>query len=233
MKTNYAGLGFAGALCCFVCVAFAAEQEDKAVAERIERYFENSEGYSHHDVTNIVAMIHDSTGWHADLIGDRRSWDSILRAAARLQRENPNLVEAALASYMCSYGASSKYENIEEMFLAWSKPMLILRCMFEIPAQSATDVMRDRFGANHKATKDGKATVAAGIGLTFLPGEDEMRSYAIPLAWDEAGPRLVATMRSSGAGSIAVYQPQLEYRFFAQQFKFRDGLEHWIDAPDR
>ena len=129
-------------------------------------------------------------------------WDKLMSAAVELQNAHPDDAYAAFVLYMRLYADPSS--DMEARFMAWSKPMLVLRIMFDLPSAES------------------EITQLAGISFD-LRGSSR-HSLALPFDWSGHRPKLCAFPIYRGGGSFPDYQPHLEFAAFRDCCKHRDGL---------
>lgn len=174
-------------------------------------------------VRNLVGIISSATPWTGSGPDSAQQWRPTIHAALALQQAGPAEVERALLAYMVYV---DKSQGAELFGAAWSKPLLILRVMFELPEEEMSAEAEIDLWLNGVAPNGGFPF----IGST--PGFPTHISLGSPVAWGPEGPELTArpdrkTILFVGSG----YQPQREYRYFIKRFPFRKGLEELAAAP--
>jgi hypothetical protein len=169
--------------------------------------------------SKLASIIESSVPWTSIGPTSKRQWEAVLRAALALQKAAPEDVEVALLVYMCK-AADGRSDPIARAD-SWSRPMLMLRVMFDIPESGPGSLPVPRN--------------AVGIcgGLPYeRPTEPLQPSLSWPIRWTPSGPELVVfrSDKSRGKrGHPTSYQPHLEYRYFRSHFPPREGLQTLID----
>ena len=168
----------------------------------------------------LVWAIQRCPEWTADSPRTAEEWRSLLETAALLQSQDPRDVEIALITYM----VIDQHKHPETKSpQAWSKPMLLLRLMFEIPA--------DRKGA----APSERLRACGGIRWRAAGDEKVFPAVSLPIEWNDEGPRLVVdpVYETLGGDLSGAYQPQVEHHEMAKRFKPRD-LSRWAKRkPDQ
>ncbi len=134
----------------------------------------------------------------------------LMMIAQCLQLASVDDVDRALSYYMI--GCYEQLHDISERQMAWTRVLLLLRTLFELPD-----------GDPKKWQPEDPLpgpTVCAGIPYKGLQTE-VAPSLSLPLSWGESGPRLMVTPEY-GPLVGEMYQPQREFRFFLVRFKYRD-----------
>jgi hypothetical protein len=145
-------------------------------------------------------------------------WKSVVRVALALQRTDPEIVERALIVYMI---IETFYRQSGSRIGAWTKPMLILRVMFDIPDDP---VIFD------PVMPELRVAPCGGFSYILTTGEIEKGpSLALPVLWTDSGPSLRA-LRPQIGGGTRTYQPQVEYRYFLTHFRYREDLQSLVDT---
>ena len=186
-----------------------------AVRHKRENRTDLIHGYHWQTIEMIAEIIGTAAAWTATGPATDDEWRSIVRVALALQKTSPKLVEQALAAHMI----------LDKGRQGSTRPMLILRVMFDLPEDELSQAEWIALGAHSSVH------LCGGIPPTPIPGGPLFRrSLAAPLTWTADGPRLTAIhMTSSYYSSGPGYQPQLEYRYFLEHFPFRQGLNEFVD----
>jgi hypothetical protein len=160
-------------------------------------------------VAEIMRMIHSIRPWPSveDSCGYTESdWDRLVATARILQNADPTRLEDALSSYVTHYYTS--FEDDVDMVAEWSKPLLLLRVMFDLP--ESEDLTK-----YHPIGCMG----FGGFGWKAVREEMEVpRTLATPVTFRNGRPELTAK-RAGYSGPP--YQVQDEYRFFFDNFEVR------------
>lgn len=150
------------------------------------------------------------------------AWCKLVRTAVVLQKTPCVVVEQALQEYMTKHGVSSGMGCITE----WTKPLLLLRVMFQLPESEVEEEAIEKYGMG--AMGFGGFGPAPPLLNPTDPesGEREVPvTFASPLSWTPRGPKLVARLGNYNGSPYAASE---EYQFFLKHFPFRSGLEHYL-----
>jgi hypothetical protein len=169
----------------------------------------------------VARVIEASAVWPEGRLLTVEEWQSVIRVAFALQKTDPKLVERGLIVYMAVHQTCNPQD--EELVSAWTKPMLILRVMFELPMES----WRADF-TNQDALPCG------GLPYKLIAKEPEARvNLGLPLSWSAEGPRQTALRPHIGGVAGQPYQPQREFRYMLSKYRYRQGLGDYVDVEIR
>ena len=170
---------------------------------------------------DLAERIQGLSSWTSDGRPRDGDWNAILSLAWTLQGLHDADVQAVLVVFMIN----SQRDNPGD-WQAWSKPMLLLRVMFDIPdepqpAQQVSDVLY----------RDSGATICAGIPYRGCGATDRtpLATFSLPLTWNGNGPSLAACPYPAFSWTGPSYQPQQEFAYFRKHFKYRPGLKELLD----
>jgi hypothetical protein len=168
----------------------------------------------------LARIMHTAASWPGDRDLTKMEWQSVLRVALALQRTDPSIIEKALLVYVVTETWCPPRPT-EDVVESWTKPILLLRVMFDIPedAWRADDVVPDLY-------------LAPCGGLPYEPA-DKVASLtphlSLPVKWSEQGPVLLARRRHVEAIFGHGYQAHLEFRAMLSRFPYRQGLERYVN----
>ena len=173
------------------------------------------------DLARLVSLITALPGWTDRGPDTTDEWQSILHAAAILQLLDPRDVGQVMQRYAAQL-PSLPPPHISGSPDPRTKPLLLLRVMFDIPTKAAPSNLGS------------KAWGPAGWFMyQSVPGAPRGSEVALPVAWTAAGPELVATrmFRGFGASGWSEYNAAEEFRLFRSHFKYRQDIESFLSSP--
>lgn len=160
-------------------------------------------------VTDIMRLIHSVRPWPS-VEDDRKyadaDWQRLIETARILQAADQERLQLALSRYVIHFETS--FESDVDIVAEWSKPLLLLRVMFDV--SESEDLAKYRpigcmgFG---------------GFGWEPLSKDEVVpRTLATPVSFRNVRPHLTA-VRAGYSGPA--YNVEQEYRFFKKNFTFR------------
>lgn len=178
------------------------------------------------DYKSLASLIADLPAWTESGPTSQKEWERIERLAMVLQMLDPRDVQMVLVLYMSSL---PQLPPITEDPDPRTKPVLLLRVMFEIPE---IDVSLDNQLQDLKALN---VHVAGGFIYKPLDKQTELvATLALPISWNESGPSLIAFRQWKGIGYTGpydhMYQPHTEFAYFQTNFPYRQGLSELVDV---
>lgn len=161
-------------------------------------------------VPEIMARIHAIPPWPSgerDCAYGPIHWSRLVQTARDLQKADPIRLETACQYYVVHYETS--FEGGIDIVAEWSKPLLLLRMMFDIPET-------EELAEYHPIGCMG----FGGFGWQpICEGLDPPRTLALPLTFKGGSPAFTA-LRFGYNGPA--YRADEEYRFFVRHFRFRN-----------
>ena len=172
---------------------------------------QRAEPYSWHDYLLLAHRIESLPAWPYDRQFSEEEWESFYKAARAFQALNADDLEKALLAYMILV------HDDRPTRIAFSRPMLLLRVMFEIPTN---------------AVREWPARVRACGALPYKPRVAvDIRHIAEPIRWDTEPPHFSVQLSDEPIiGSGPPYDPLGEARYFRTHFSFRDLSERAKDV---
>ena len=158
-----------------------------------------------HGYDHLAQIIEACPPWKATMSED--DWKAYLRTAIAFQKLDDEDVHTAIIVFMLSH----KNDQLKAMLDASSKPMLLLRVMFELPE-------------DQERQKDAPIYIAGGLPMK-LSGPNTVQSFSVPVSWMGGKPQLNAIPVEVGGHRGMWYQPQHEFGFFRAFYKYRSNLE--------
>lgn len=176
-------------------------------------------------ILGMSQLIERSPMWSADGPKTEADWGSIVRAALELQESDPRDVDAALILYMVRQCGTGEPQLMSDKLRKVSRSMLVLRVMFDIPntappAEAFEDYLKEPF---ERGTVCGSIPIV-GCGGKAAPAP----AYSLPVDWNGGNPRITACPEYATHGSMTLYDPHFEYRYFRAHFPYRPGLAQWL-----
>lgn len=166
------------------------------------------------DYGRIASLIEDLPPWTDNGPHTATEWNDVTCLAIAMQTLDPADIERALLVYM----SSLDLENVTILPDPdpRTKPLLLLRVMFDLPEREPFD---------QGAALAWHVQLAGGYAYRTIDTQIS-KSYAFPVSWTSTGPSLVAfRMNLAGySGPGVLYQPHNEFRFFRTNFRYRQGL---------
>lgn len=165
---------------------------------------------------DLAAIIGSSSALPADRQLTENEWKRMVRVAVALQNADPEVVERTLIVYMI---VQRRMNAFGTTLAVRSKPMLLLRIMFDIPEDEPWEFP---LGAS-------RINPCGGLPYRLVDdGAQAEISLSLPIKWDEEGPSLTALLRTDVPSRKSIYQPHDEYRYFLAHYPYRRGLEQWL-----
>lgn len=128
-------------------------------------------------------------------------WQQLIRVARMLQRGDSSDVEIALERYTRHF--ETAFEEGTDTQAEWSKCVLLISVMFEIPEDAA----------RNPSISDG----LGGFGSVALAGESGL-APTLPIRWSRGGPAFAALR---GAYNGSRYEAEQEYAYCREHYKPR------------
>lgn len=181
----------------------------------------------------LASLIADLPAWTDTGPSERAEWQAIIRLAAAFQQLPPEDVSRTLVVYMNQFPGLGLGEPVKHPY---TKPLLLLRVMFEIPS----DVDRESLQAEMNRSQVYVAGLfgwdAAGAEGLEAGVHQDSPALALPVIWHaDDGPRLSAFRKTKPpliAGGMGTYQPHREFEFFQARFAYRPDLERYLEEVD-
>jgi hypothetical protein len=170
-------------------------------------------------VPEIMRVIHGVRAWPNTVEPDydEEDWARLIEAARVLQTAKPTLLEIALDQYVVHYDTA--FEEGVDKVAEWSKPLLLLRVMFDVPETEDLSAYAPR-----------SCMSFGGFGaMPYDQSGPTPCTLAEPLSWTPNGPVLTGQLATYNGVPYAAAE---EYRFFREHFPFRD-LGPVLSRPSR
>lgn len=179
------------------------------------------------DFGDVATLIERLPAW-GDRDFNREEWGRYLAVAAALQRLKQEDVERCLLVYLDR--VSRQQRDPLAIAGAISKPVIVLRVMFDTPAEP--------LGEDARGALQARGVSIMGNGMWYQPfdpaADRTVVSVSHPVVFDEQGPRLLGVMQvlgvfQTGSSARFSYDDHLEYRAFKELYRPRD-LARFVDA---
>ena len=128
-------------------------------------------------------------------------------------------VELAIICYMMTLMSKSAEERTANAFD--SRPMLVMRVMFDLPTDIPIDY--EQMACRPPQITMPAAGVVAPVDISMSP--------TAPIKWTGEGPRILFSRRDIDHTGNP-YEPEREYRYFRAHFPLRD-LKHYLGDNDK
>lgn len=169
-----------------------------------------SHGMIQQDVMQLIHGIRPRPGPEPAPDYTEADWRRLLSVAAVCQKVDPPTLDGALHDYIVHYATS--FEDDVDSVAEWTKPLLLLRVMFELPEKEGGPYPGAfTFGA------------FAYIGCESEPTVPD--AMALPIFWGPQGPRFAA--RFFGYYG-ADYAADKEYKYFLMHCPLRRNLTNYL-----
>lgn len=158
----------------------------------------------------IARIIANLPGWPTDRDLTNEEWRLYLMSAIALQETPPDTVREAMRTYKTFMQRYREAQNI--------KPAILLRVMFDI--------------REHFELSSYPPGVRPSGGFPGMPVDSDSPRYNLvsPVRWTPEGPTLSAYRATSFIGNWIGSIPDLEYEYFQEHFKHREGLDDLVDV---
>lgn len=177
-------------------------------------------------IVSIADHLKKACPWSDTRPSTPEDWVSIVEAAIVLQREDPLVVYAALVVYMQDATKEGHRAGFMGRFDSWSKPMIVLRVMFDIPLEDGPRP----FSSDEIVERIGRPSPCGGLPPMRDGDARGLSSYGSPVIWSPDGPTVSAYRAKGFMSTGPAPQPQSDYLFFLQHYGHRSGLREWLDS---
>ncbi|MGI9014740.1 MAG: hypothetical protein ACR2GY_10900 [Phycisphaerales bacterium] len=192
------------------------------------------------DMTNFEMPVYRLNGWDeiqslVEAIELMPAWDKVqmtedeqersIRIAYNFQHVDPKRVSDALIMYMGRIPLL--HMSSEEDARYQSKPMILLRILFNLPAEPLSEVEYNTLTRTDLGGPGGFKPGYYAASLGFPEGEPIWRTWWYPITWEDDRPQFHEGPRYPIAGQnlATSYHPHLQFEYMREHFDYRDLKE--------